>query len=374
LRTQAPTKRFVISSDSTPAPNNNVVDDEVTSIVRSAAPVSAILTMAVVKSASVLAPQTNPGLVDTRIYAPKWDVVNDFGLENPDVCQSFIDHLAPPGFFSQLRALDYDQLFADFNIGATRQSCFNTEDEVTKFRKTPPMLPLSRKRKVLDVKDSRSFATEKFRSKLMLDWGCRDYAVKKGMQDGLSFGITHGKEGRVLTDVVAYNPSTEDDYVSALKDLQQVNFYLLTDLRSNKDASTEAIMDVLRLDDSLAERLGLRDSQPHVDQLMVPIHYSLDKTVVRATSLSFSMSVSSARVQKIRENIASQRSSLCDVFIPLVKPISTVALEGTEGTSITAPITTAAITTVVSSGVVSSISTNNYEVVGAEESANADFD
>ncbi|GKC34381.1 hypothetical protein Tco_1046765 [Tanacetum coccineum] len=138
------------------------------------------------------------------------------------------------------------------------------------------------------------------------------------MQDGLSFGITHGKEGRVLTDVVAYNPSTEDDYVSALKDLQQVNFSLLTDLRSNKDASTEAIMDVLRLDDSLAERL--------------------------------------------------------DVFIPLVEPISTVALEGMEGTSITAPITIAAITTVVSSGVASLISTNDYEVVGAEEGANVDFD
>ncbi|GJS69481.1 hypothetical protein Tco_0702322 [Tanacetum coccineum] len=34
-------------------------------------------------------------------------------------------------------------------------------------------------------------------------------AIKKGMQDGLSAGITHGKEGRVLTDVDAYNPSAE---------------------------------------------------------------------------------------------------------------------------------------------------------------------
>ncbi|GKF33907.1 hypothetical protein Tco_0107107 [Tanacetum coccineum] len=34
-------------------------------------------------------------------------------------------------------------------------------------------------------------------------------AIEKGMQDGLSARITHGKEGRVLTDVAAYNPSAE---------------------------------------------------------------------------------------------------------------------------------------------------------------------
>nr|GEV72105.1 hypothetical protein [Tanacetum cinerariifolium] len=46
-----------------------------------------------------------------------------------------------------------------------------------------------------------------------------DKAIEKGMQDGLSAGITHGKEGRVLTDVAAYNPSAEADYISALQQL-----------------------------------------------------------------------------------------------------------------------------------------------------------
>ncbi|GJS23509.1 hypothetical protein Tco_0452141 [Tanacetum coccineum] len=35
-------------------------------------------------------------------------------------------------------------------------------------------------------------------------------AIEKGMQDGLAAGITHGQEGRVLTDVAAFNPSAED--------------------------------------------------------------------------------------------------------------------------------------------------------------------
>ncbi|GKF56186.1 hypothetical protein Tco_0166526, partial [Tanacetum coccineum] len=35
-------------------------------------------------------------------------------------------------------------------------------------------------------------------------------AIEKGMQDRLAAGITHGQEGRVLTDVAAYNPSERE--------------------------------------------------------------------------------------------------------------------------------------------------------------------
>nr|GEV30513.1 transposase (putative), gypsy type [Tanacetum cinerariifolium] len=44
-------------------------------------------------------------------------------------------------------------------------------------------------------------------------------AVEKGMQDGLSAEIIHDAEGRVLTDVAAYNLSAEADYLSALQRL-----------------------------------------------------------------------------------------------------------------------------------------------------------
>ncbi|GKE42865.1 hypothetical protein Tco_1470149 [Tanacetum coccineum] len=70
-------------------------------------------------------------------------------------------------------------------------------------------------------------------------------AIEKGMQDGLSAGITHGKEGRVLTNVAADNPSAEVDYIYALQQLQNVNFSLLARLESNKDASVETVMDIL---------------------------------------------------------------------------------------------------------------------------------
>ncbi|GJX37176.1 hypothetical protein Tco_0250479 [Tanacetum coccineum] len=39
-------------------------------------------------------------------------------------------------------------------------------------------------------------------------------------------------------------------------------------------------MNLLRLEDTLAERLGLTELQPNVNQLMVPIHHSPDQRVI----------------------------------------------------------------------------------------------
>ncbi|GKB57225.1 hypothetical protein Tco_0913411 [Tanacetum coccineum] len=185
-------------------------------------------------------------------------------------------------------------------------------------------------------------------------------AIERGMQDGLSAGITHGMEGRALTDVVAYNPSAEAGYISALQRLQNVNFSLRAELRSNKDASIDTLMNILRLEETLAKRLGLTESQPYVDQLMVPIHHSPDKVFVGATALSLALDVSNIRVRKIRENIANQRSSLRDIFVPLYRPFSAEVLTGMEGTSDTVTATTdtsmALSTTLASASTIAPIS------------------
>nr|GEY44981.1 (-)-germacrene D synthase [Tanacetum cinerariifolium] len=137
-------------------------------------------------------------------------------------------------------------------------------------------------------------------------------AVEKGMQEGLSVGITHGAEGRKLADVAAYNPSAEADYLSALQCLQNVNFSLIAELKSNKDASVDTIMNLLRLDDTPAESLRI-------------------------------------------------------VFVPLSEPLSAAALEGTEGTSGSAHDTTTALpVTFVFASTIPPISTDDYEVAHAD--------
>ncbi|GKE21270.1 hypothetical protein Tco_1432782 [Tanacetum coccineum] len=137
-------------------------------------------------------------------------------------------------------------------------------------------------------------------------------AIEKGMQDGLSAGITHGTEGKALTDVAGYNPSAEADYMSTLQH-------------------------------TFTERLGLAESKPYVDQLMVTIHHSPDQHIVGASALSLSLDVST--------------------FVHY-------GLTCTEGTSdvmpATADTTTALSVTFSSASSIPPISTYDYDVVRAD--------
>ncbi|GKE65195.1 hypothetical protein Tco_1519356, partial [Tanacetum coccineum] len=62
-----------------------------------------------------------------QIYVPKWNMVNESVLDDPNVCRSVVDQLVPHGLFFQLCDMDYDQLFAEFNVGAARQTCLGAE-------------------------------------------------------------------------------------------------------------------------------------------------------------------------------------------------------------------------------------------------------
>nr|GEV48468.1 hypothetical protein [Tanacetum cinerariifolium] len=175
-------------------------------------------------------------------------------------------------------------------------------------------------------------------------------AIEKGVQDRLSAGITHGKEGRVLTDVAAHNPSAKVDYISALQQLQNVNFPLLAELKSHKDDSIKTVMDILRLDEPLVEKLGLDELQPNVDHLMVPIHHSPEKAVIGATALSLALDVS-------------------------IEPFSTMALTCTKYTSdATADATMALSTTFASASTIAPISVDDYDVIGVDDQEVADGD
>ncbi|GJU63771.1 hypothetical protein Tco_1245606 [Tanacetum coccineum] len=177
-------------------------------------------------------------------------------------------------------------------------------------------------------------------------------AIEKGMQDGLAAGIEHGAHGRSLEDLVAYNPSAEEDYNAALQELLLVDFSLLSELKSHKDASVETIMNLLRLESPLVDAPGMSDLQPDVDQLMVPIH----------------------RVERIRKNIAEHRSALTGVYVPLVKRLSVQNLTGAAGTSDVLPAavaTTAALsTTFASASTVPSISVDDYIITNEENEEN----
>ncbi|GKD94095.1 hypothetical protein Tco_1373932 [Tanacetum coccineum] len=151
-------------------------------------------------------------------------------------------------------------------------------------------------------------------------------AIEKGMQEGLSAGIEHGQAGRCLTDLEAYIPSAEDDFNSAIRELRDLNFPLLQELSTKKDASTRDIMDLLRLDDAVAETLGLTDLQPDASQLMVPVHHKQDKVIIGSQALSVALDICRGRVEKMERNLIERLPFLKGVFASIDDPLSAEAL------------------------------------------------
>ncbi|GJS10875.1 hypothetical protein Tco_0367671 [Tanacetum coccineum] len=151
-------------------------------------------------------------------------------------------------------------------------------------------------------------------------------AIEKGMQEGLAAGIEHGQAGRCLTNFEAYIPSAEVDFNSAVRDLRYLDFPLLQELSNKKDASTWDVMDLLRLDDAVAEALGMTDLQPDVSQLMVPIHHKQDRVIIGSQALSVSLDICCGRVEKMERNLVERLPFLKDVFVSLDHPLSAEAL------------------------------------------------
>nr|GEV26044.1 hypothetical protein [Tanacetum cinerariifolium] len=141
LRTIGASERFVISSYSFHHSVTNPSGAKDDSIIRSAI-VPVVMTKAVVTSHAVtvlLVLETDTktryfnGLsgMDAKtlhqVFISQWNMMNDSLLDDYDVSQEFVDHLAPPALFSQNRKMYYHHLFTEFNIGTALQACLNAE-------------------------------------------------------------------------------------------------------------------------------------------------------------------------------------------------------------------------------------------------------
>nr|GEZ10529.1 hypothetical protein [Tanacetum cinerariifolium] len=81
-------------------------------------------------------------------------------------------------------------------------------------------------------------------------------------QDGLKAWVDHGKAGNDLFVIEAYDPFAKAKYINIVNALGTVDFSLLSELRSKKDASMVDLMDSLCLEGPLAEIPRAEDLQP----------------------------------------------------------------------------------------------------------------
>ncbi|GJS44376.1 hypothetical protein Tco_0569419 [Tanacetum coccineum] len=149
LRTKPAAVRFVISSDSSHHFGTHAVDVEVSSLVRSTVLDPPMMTTAVTTTAAavetylvsvskVKVKPINPTLFGDSMSTSGHDVAGPSSSVHPklfadsfyaiqDLNLKTLHRLAPPALFSQLRAMEYDQLYTKFNVGAARQTCLGVE-------------------------------------------------------------------------------------------------------------------------------------------------------------------------------------------------------------------------------------------------------
>ncbi|GJX45852.1 hypothetical protein Tco_0262528 [Tanacetum coccineum] len=139
--------------------------------------------------------------------------------------------------------------------------------------------------------------------------GCHEMSTINGVRRGL------------VDAAAAYNPSTEANYVSIVNDLRAVDFPLLAQLESKKDASIADIMGLLYLEGPAAETPEANQLQPSPKQLMLPIH-------------------------RFEEMLRPASYPFFDVMDPLIEPLFAKNLVGEASTSgVPAMATTTALST-----------------------------
>ncbi|GJT19654.1 hypothetical protein Tco_0878360 [Tanacetum coccineum] len=317
-----------------------------------------------------------------KVYVLQWSITNGSCLDDGRVCREMLDEFAPPKFFASICGIEHtnflipnsmwliveekgdillktkgvkeiDSLNAQLllkeaesaeaihlRVEASRfgivkkslqdevreleASSAGLQEKVTAYEKFVDQLEEFQDDKIKEVNDklekldadviamlalTKCLNSTEYLSALGAEIG---KAVEKGMHEGLSADITHDIEGSTLTDIAAYNPSVEAHYLAALHHLKSVNF------------------SYLRIENP--QRCYL-----NADQLKVSKHHSPDQPSV----------------------IGALRN-----------------LTGTEGTSaggtlaviaILAGTSTALSVTFASTSVVRPISTDDYEIVHADD-------
>nr|GEY15407.1 hypothetical protein [Tanacetum cinerariifolium] len=75
------------------------------------------------ENASSPAEVRSPG----SVYQPKWGVTNGSLLDTPEACQDLVDHVAPPGYFSELRHMHNEEFLRQYNVNLARQVAMGSQ-------------------------------------------------------------------------------------------------------------------------------------------------------------------------------------------------------------------------------------------------------
>nr|GEV92574.1 hypothetical protein [Tanacetum cinerariifolium] len=243
------------------------------------------------------------------IYQPEWGVTHGCCLDVPEACQDLVDHIAPPGYFSELRHLHNDDFLKQYNIKLARKVAMGSqlrlrfEQEAKLLKKFVAQVARqdhriqARENKIknlealleaeTDMKRPRRPRTQNL-ARVALGgyevWGIDkaeavfanvvSAGIAKGMSEGLKYGVEHGKANLDLKAIEAYDPESETKYVAALHAIRDLKYHMVDQLELLKDAPIDVVFAPLHLESDSKKDAPqrIREFHPSSSQLKIPVY------------------------------------------------------------------------------------------------------
>nr|GEU39686.1 hypothetical protein [Tanacetum cinerariifolium] len=282
--------KSILQETTTEVPTGHVATTEVQGGISAESPKSG-------KSTPFLSVDGSP----EGIYQPGWGVTNNCRLDTPDACQDMVDHVLPPGYFSELRHLPNTDFLSHYNMNLARQVAMCSqlrlrfEQEVRLLKKATTRIAKRDQRiKFADLQVSNSqlsqqvstlraqvpgeerikAAFEEFKKyeddrvnyrcaemdarldALSIDFDEELYPHMLTAIAGRQWVIGHGLRlvvMKYLADIEAYDPEADAKYVAALHALKDLKYPLVDQLKKLKDAPIDLIMASLYLESDSGE-------------------------------------------------------------------------------------------------------------------------
>ncbi|GJU04820.1 hypothetical protein Tco_1121250 [Tanacetum coccineum] len=199
-----------------------------------------------------------------HIYLPNWDVTNDVVMANPVMCRNFIDHHSC--MVSELR-LRYEHEISvkerfekkfvksaktiqqrDAKIVGLKSRLEKAEVEAAEagvlHRRVSELEAMAttrqkRLRALSECEDLHGMVAGE--AKLKEEFTAIQDAEAVGIQEGLEVGVKHGKAGRELGALTAYDLRVKAKYEEVMEELENISFPFLDQLESYKDAYLDRI-------------------------------------------------------------------------------------------------------------------------------------
>nr|GEU84920.1 putative transposase (putative), gypsy type [Tanacetum cinerariifolium] len=198
---------------------------------------------------------------------------------------NLIDHMPPFGFWVSLRNRHDTDILDLLNVNSAQHACmvyelclrcedcfFKTAVEKVKAE-AAEVIELHRRESELEVMVFAKLDEVTYLTGQNVELSG---TVSRLELEGLDAGFEHGKAGRSLVTIEAYDAGVEAKYVAAVHDLENVYFSLLDQLEALKDYPLKLLMFCLMLEGSYSEddlTPKFRKMQLVSNQVTVPVYY-----------------------------------------------------------------------------------------------------